>query len=455
MKPSTVDVAQVIEEQKLGGFVIRLILVSWLVTFFDGYDMNIIAFAAPYFRGEYQLDDVMLGQVFGIGVAGTIVGGFLFGYIGDRFGRRSTIIFCTVTFGLLTLAMGFAGGYTEFLVLRFLNGITLGGAIPLTWALSIEYVPKRYRATVVTLIMLGYTLGVASAGPISIVLIPQFGWPSVFIFGGLASLASAALLYFKLPESLRFLAARNMGREAMAQIVRRIAPNRPITPETQFVLLDEASPHHSHSNIAALFHGELSLITPLLWIAYIASSMTTFFFASWGPVVFEGMGFTRNQAAWVTSLNSLAGAVGGLALMRFTDRLGAISVAVLPAISVPMLLLVGFVPLSEVGLVVLLLLLKFFLGGSHFGITSIAGLFYPTAHRASGAGWASSVAKIGSVAGPWIGGYILASNLPVEKAFALLAVCPAVFAVCVFLIGIVQRNGRRRAAQLAPTPASQ
>jgi AAHS family 4-hydroxybenzoate transporter-like MFS transporter len=97
-----------------------------------------------------------------------------------------------------------------------------------------------------------------------------------------------------------------------------------------------------------------------------------------------------------------------------------------------------------------MLSLKFFLGGSHFGITSIAGMFYPTTHRASGAGWASSMAKIGSVAGPFLGGYALAWQLAPQRIFALLAVCPAVFALCVFGIAIVQRNERRKTGVAAP-----
>jgi MFS transporter, AAHS family, 4-hydroxybenzoate transporter len=453
MKNSTVDVAEVIEKQKLGWFLIRLILVSWLVTFFDGYDMNVIAFAAPYLATEYGLDTLQLGNVFSVGIAGTIFGGFLFGYIGDRIGRRHAIIAATATFGVLTTALAFATSYSEMLVLRFLNGIALGGALPLTWALSIEYVPKRYRATVVTLIMLGYTLGVATAGPISVALIPKFGWPAVFIFGGVASIISAGLLLVSLPESLRFLATHAGRRERILRIIHKLAPERTIDPDARILISDEAKPEKATISISALFRNELALITPLLWLAYMGSSMTTFFFASWGPLVFESFGFTRHEAAWVTTVNAIAGALGGLTLMRFTDRLGAVSVAVLPALAVPLLLIVGFVPLTHSAFLVLMLTLKFFLGGSHFGITSIAGMFYPTAHRASGAGWASSMAKFGSVAGPFLGGYALDWQMTPQRIFALLAICPAVFAVCVFAIAVIQRNGRRKES-LAATHAN-
>src|SRR6185369_11417702 len=125
------------------------------------------------------------------GIAGTFFGAFLFGFLGDRTGRRPTIIAATTLFGLLTLLLAMASSYWQFLVLRFLNGLALGGALPLVWALSVEYVATRYRATIVTLIMLGYGIGVSAAGPISVALTPMFGWESVFVFGGVASLVSA------------------------------------------------------------------------------------------------------------------------------------------------------------------------------------------------------------------------------------------------------------------------
>src|SRR6202012_3659379 len=93
-----------------------------------------------------------------------------------------------------------------------------------------EYVPTRYRSTVVTLIMLGYGLGVCISGPLSIALIPRYGWQSMFIFGGIASLGAAALVWYKLPESLRFLAHRGGDPERIGRIVRRVIPERSFGP---------------------------------------------------------------------------------------------------------------------------------------------------------------------------------------------------------------------------------
>jgi MFS transporter, AAHS family, 4-hydroxybenzoate transporter len=445
-RPPTIDVAQIIEARGLGWPAAELVLVCWLVTFFDGYDMSVISFAAPYLAPAFHLSTPMLRNIFTAGSLGLLAGGFLFGSIADRIGRRATMIVTTALFGALTLGLTFAASYRDFVVLRFASGIALNGAIPLTWALGTEYVGTRYRATVVTLIMIGYGLGVAAAGPISVALIPRFGWPSVFIFGGAAALLAALILVFTLPESLRFLASSGRRPDLLIRAVRRLAPGRDIPATARFVLADEPASSVSPRNLAALFSGELAWITPLLWIGYIASSMTTFFLTSWGPLVFEALGFSRHSAALVASSNSLGGMLGGLALMRFTDRIGVVSLATLPLIAVPLLLIAGFAGMSQTAFVMLMILLSVFLAGSHFGVTSIPGLFYPTAHRGLGTGWASSMGKIGSAAGPFIGGIILASSLPKRETFAVMAVCPAVLCACMLGIGVLQRRAQRGSA---------
>jgi MFS transporter, AAHS family, 4-hydroxybenzoate transporter len=440
--PGEIDVGEVIERQRVGAFTLRLVLLCALVTFFDGYDMNVIAFAAPYLAPLYHLSKPMLGNIFSAGIAGLLVGGFLFGALGDRWGRRPAIIAATSAFGLLTLSLALAHRYEQFLVLRFVNGIALGGAVPLTWALGTEYVPRRLRASIVTLILMGYGIGVVAAGPISVALIPRFGWASVFWFGGALSLLAALVLLAALPESLRYLATHQRRPALMARLVNALSPSSATSPTARFVIGDEVRREPETRRLASLFRGELKMITPLLWAAYIASSMTAFFFTNWGPLVYEGLGFARNTAAWIASGNSVAGMLGGLALMRFTDRFGVTSVAAFPAIAVPLLLIVAFASLPQAGFIAVVVLLSIFLNGSHFGIQSIIGLFYPTADRALGTGWAASMAKIGSITGPLIGGWILASRLPVKQTFAVMAICPALFCASVLVIGSIQRSRR-------------
>jgi AAHS family 4-hydroxybenzoate transporter-like MFS transporter len=91
--------------------------------------------------------------------------------------------------------------------------------------------------------------------------------------------------------------------------------------------------------------------------------------------------------------------------------------------------------------------------GSHFGILSIAGIFYPSAIRASGAGWATSVAKVGGILGPIIGAAVLSSGLPVIRSYALLAACPAVLFSCALGIHFALRSRGGTPVGAEPHPA--
>ncbi len=449
MTQQTVDVSEIIERQRLGGFLIGLVLVSWLITFFDGFDTNLISFASPYLASAYRLSRIELGQIFATGLMGTLLGGFLLGYIGDRIGRRPAVILATAAFGVLTMCFAFANGYWSFFGLRLLAGIPLGGMLPLAWSLNMEYAPRRYRTTIVTVVMMGFSLGTGFAGPIAVWLIPKLGWQAVFVLGGAVSLACAGVLFVLLPESIRFLAGKQRAPRRIASILRKIAPREQFASGANFIVGDEPTIRRDFKP-SMLFQGELLKITPLLWLAYIASSFAVYFLVNWTPLVFEALQFTRAEAATAASLTSIMGAFGGLALMRFTDRRGANAITVMPAMTIVLLLAASFAGIPHKGFQVLNAFIGFFLIGGHFGVLSVCGVFYPSAFRGNGTGWASGMSKIGSVAGPLVGGYVLSTRLPVRYVFAVLAICPAIFASCIFAVGRIHSRmlGREALAEL-------
>jgi AAHS family 4-hydroxybenzoate transporter-like MFS transporter len=245
-----------------------------------------------------------------------------------------------------------------------------------------------------------------------------------------------------LPESARFLASKEMAPRRIADLLQRLT-GETFPADARFVVADEGGAARDF-NPALLFRGELRYVTPLLWLAYIASSMAVFFLATWTPLVFEALKFSRAQAALAGSVSAVAGAVGGLLLMRFTDNRGAIAITVMPLLAVPVLLIAAFVDVGQAGFFALFALIALFLIGGHFGLHSVAGIFYPSAFRANGAGWATSVAKLGSIAGPLAAGLILSTSLPVRMIFAVLAVCPAAFVVSIFIVGRIHSAMLRR-----------
>lgn len=440
--PRTIDVAKLIEERKLGAFNYKLIVISWLITAFDGFDQMMISYTAPYIRDEFRLTNPELGWMISAGIAGMMVGGFFFSWLADKIGRRPTIVGTAFIFGVLTMATALAQNLGQLTILRFFNGMAIGGMLPLAWALNIEFVPSRMRSTVVTIIMMGYSVGTASAGPLTNLIAPLHGWQGVFVFGGVGTIVSATLLLLFLPESARFLVAKGLRPDRVASILNRVDPALGVTPADAFTLGDERIAKGGF-HLRQLFHGDLVRITPLLWGGYIASSLAVYFMSSWGPLVLESLEFPRRTAALVTSLSGILGAVGGLLLMRFTDRYGPRAVAFYPALGVPILLIMGLGLVAHDWFLVVQVIMALLISGGHFGIHSIAGIFYPSAIRASGTGWATSIAKIGGVLGPLVGGYVLASDMPVIRSYAMLAICPAILCVCALAIGAVVRRRTR------------
>ena len=431
---NVIDVSTVIEKQKLSRFLVRLVLVSWIVTFFDGFDTNVIAFAAPYLAPRFHLNKMMMGNVFGATLFGAIFGAFLFGYLGDKLGRRRAIILATACFGVLTLGLALASGYHYLLVLRFLGGIALGGFLPLIWALNIEYSPKRYRSTLVTINMVGYSFGQIVGGPLAVWLIPKFGWTALFIFGGGLTLIATLVLLALLPESIRFLVSTGRRPDLIERTVRQIEPQRLIAVGTQFVLSDEGA-QGKKFRPSFLFAGELRWITPLLWLSYFCGSLVTFGMFMWMPMLLESLRFTHSDAALATSVTAFTAMLSGLVVMRFTDKHGAIALIGMPALATPLLVIFGFINASHAVLLTLLSLVTFFVLGGQNGMHSIAGIFYPSSFRSNGTGWASAIAKIGATSGPILGGFLLSSRMPPQKLYAVLAFCPAIMVVCLYVIG--------------------
>jgi AAHS family 4-hydroxybenzoate transporter-like MFS transporter len=438
------DVAAFLDGRALSAFNYRIIILSWLITVFDGLDLMMISFTAPYIKDAFALTKPMLGNLFAAGTAGQILGGFLFCYIADRIGRRPTVIGTAFLFGLLTIATAFAHNYHQLLVLRFFDGLAIGGMLPIAWALNIEFVPRRMRATIVTVIMLGYSIGSAGAGPVTNLIAPVHGWQGVYIAGGIGTLVCAVLLLIGLPESIRFLAGRGLKPERIARTLRQLQPDIALTGEERFALSDEATADRRF-HVRELFRGDLGLITPLLWVGYMASALAIFGNSSWGPSLLEELAVPRHTAALISSTGGLLGAIAGLVLMRLTERRGPRWIALYPALAVPVLLVLGLGLAPGGGFLPFVVLGGTLLGGGHAAIISIAGVYYPSAIRANGGGWATSVAKFGGVIGPLIGGWMLASGMPVLRAYAFLAICPAI--LCVAVLGIAATLQRRRVYQ--------
>ncbi len=203
-----IDISELIEGQRLGLYQISIMVLLGAIMFFDGYDMQVLGYAAPALLKAWHIEKAAFGLAFGAGMTGFMLGATLLGQLGDRFGRKKMILGGALLFGASTAASGLATTLNALFLLRFVAGIGMGGTVPNAIALSAEFAPVKKRATKVSTMYVGYTLGSALSGFIAARYIPLYGWPSVFYIGGITPLLLVPVLALGLPESLRFLALK-------------------------------------------------------------------------------------------------------------------------------------------------------------------------------------------------------------------------------------------------------
>jgi AAHS family 4-hydroxybenzoate transporter-like MFS transporter len=446
----TLDVAALLDQERFSGFHYRVFALSWLITMFDGLDLALMAYTAPYIRDELGVTSGMLGRLFSAAVLGQILGGFLISHLADRYGRRPAIVVSAIAFGLLTMLTALAQTYPQLLAIRFLDGMAIGGMLPVAWALNIELAPKRRRASVVAFVMLGYSVGSASAGPLTNLIAPSQGWEGVYVCAGAATFIAALILLKWLPESIRFLVAKGRDGTQIAGLLQKLAPEASVSASDRFVMSDE-SPAKARFNVRQLFEQDLRLITPLLWLGYMASAFAMFLNSSWGPSLLEEMQVPRRTAALVASLAGLSGALVGALLVRMTEQWGPRAAMICPALALPVLILLGTGLVPGDLLIVTVLITGILIAAGHAAVISMSGIYYPSAIRASGGGWATSVAKFGAVLGPLVGGAVLGSDLPVVRTYLILAICPLLLCLAMAAISAVLRRRRPEASDAPQT----
>ncbi len=445
---------RLVDEQKISAFNIKLLLLSWLAMFADGYDISAISFAAPELVRQWHVPPGGFGVVFSASLFGVLFGAPLLGYVGDRFGRRRAIVIGSLIFGIFTLAMMWASNLEQMTALRFIAGIGIGGLMPNTIALNSELSPRRWRAMLVVLMFTGVTLGSGTPGPVAGWLVPEYGWRILFLIGGVVPLAVAFLLMFVLPESVKFLAARPERRAELLTTARRMRPDLTLPGDAQFVVERSvaASSSGGFLGLSHIFRGGLALITPLLWVCFATTLMANYFLNNWMPLIFESNGVTPKQAAIASTLYHVGGTVGGVVVSVLLNRFGYAAVTLLFVLAAPAIAAIGLNGLSPGMLACLAGLAGLAVLGAQFGNNACAGLIYPTEARSQGAGWALSIGRIGSIIGPLVGGVLVAMRMPYQQMF-LWASLPMVVGLITALLVALLCYRRFRALTLDDKPA--
>jgi AAHS family 4-hydroxybenzoate transporter-like MFS transporter len=398
-----------LENQRIGGLQIRVAALCTLVQICDGYDINSIAWSVPSLIREWHLPPAAFTTAFLWSSIGIMVGALSAGPIGDRIGRRPLLIGSLLIFGIASLASAAAGSLLMLTVWRFFTGLGIGGAFPGAATLTGDYAPQRRRALMIMASFTGAPLGGFVGGQIVAVLLPHFGWPVIFILGGVFPLVLVPVLALWLPESPRFLAAKQNLSPRHAALLQRldIAPG-----QTGLVDLAQGNP------VKMLFGKGYALQTVLLWVIFFCSLMNLFLFGYWMPTVFNLIGMPPAQAVFASSLRDCGAIFAVLYLGLLIDRVG-------PERSLAFHYAAGAVFIGLISLVALpyglLLATTFFAGmtiiGSQTGANATCGKLYPARMRTSGLGWALGIGRLGGIAAPVLGGWLLSLGMAPTHIF--------------------------------------
>lgn len=451
--PETIDINAAIERmglRRLGLFVLAL---CFLMMIADGYDFGTLSLAAPSILKEWKIEPKAMGAVFSVTFIGLLVGSLIYGWIGDHFGRRFTIILGTLNFGIPVLLTVWVSSLTQLALLRFIGGVGMGGIVPIAYTLVSEYAPRRLRSTVTIVTNAGYNIGAALGGVIAAASIPAYGWQSLYVVGAAFSLVMAVVLLAFLPESVIFLALRKPASPRLQPLAERLL-GRTVAPDTYFIAAD---PHEDYgvtrrAGFFRLFEGPRATATILLWALFIADALGFFFLASWLPVVMQSAGVAPSTASLMASLFVLSGLIGGFLVMRFLDRVGPIAFIALPLIGGPAEIVMGISGLSQPLLLVAVAVAGACLSGIHMAVYAVAVRFYPPTIRGVGMSLATVWGRAGGIIAPSVGGYFLSAHMPLQQLMIVAALpCIATTAIGIALGALY----RRQFGAGEPQPAAQ
>jgi len=435
MQDKVFDVGEFINKRRLGAVQIAVMMLCAAIMTVDGYDVFVMGFVLQPVAQSFGVPPAAITWVFVVQSIGLALGTWIVSPLADRYGRRRLLLASALLFGVLTLATTQARSVNELVGLRFVAGLFYGSLIPNAIALTVEYAPERLRATMVNWMFIGYTAGAAAGGAVAAFLVGKYGWQSAFWVGGLVPLCFVVILYFALPESIRFCVLRNERDPRIPGLLRRIDPALALTGSERFVL---AEPAATGTPVASLFRDGRSTLTLLIWLAYFMNILVITVLGAFLPTFLRNFGaLSLEHAAGITSFYSISGIAAMLVYGRLIDLYGAPRVITLTGLAAASAVAsLGLIDLQSPWLYVA----TFFVGAGVIagqgGLHALSSMTYPTRIRATGVGWAVGAGRIGGMLGPLLGGAALAGHWNAFPTFLAAGLPMLLVAIATFLIGL-------------------
>lgn len=386
--------------------LLRVAGIGWM---FDAMDVGILSFVIAALAVDWQLTSSQMGWIGSINSIGMAVGALVFGVFADKVGRKQIFMWTLIIFSVASGLSALTTSIAAFLILRFFVGMGLGGELPVASTLVSESVEAKERGKVVVLLESFWAGGWLLAAVISYFVIPADFWP---IEGW-----RVALLLTAIPA-------------LYAVYIRIHLPDSP-----QFTARPEAKHRTIMQNIAGVWERKYSRSTLMLWILWFTVVFSYYGMFLWLPSVMVGKGFDLISSFKYVLIMTLAQLPGYFTAAWFIERLGRKFVLITYLIGTAASAFVFGNAESIAVLLVSGILLSFFNLGAWGALYAYTPEQYPMVIRATGAGMAAAVGRIGGIFGPLLVGYLLNAGYEIGFIFAIFCVSILIGAAAVLFLG--------------------
>jgi MFS transporter, AAHS family, 4-hydroxybenzoate transporter len=406
---NVMDISRAIDAGKWSTFQKFAVLIAALAIILDGFANQVLALSIPMMIKMWHVtrDDFKWVQV--VGYAGMAVGTIVFGILGDKAGRRPTLMACVLLFAVPTLVIAFVSGVPALYPLRFIGGLGLGGCMPNATALLAELTPARNRALAVTSGIVGIPIGGTLGGFVA-AGVPAAHWPTLYLMGGAVPIVIAIIMFFVLPESPRYMAVRPERKADLAKLMAKFG--NPIDPNAEVVDSLDKPQTKQKVSIGTLFAADYKMDTVGLWGAMFFTLLSVYGVINWLPTILHDAkypGSLTGQSLLWFNVGGIAAALGGAACFnRFGSKWALVAMAAGAVLAAIWLSVIPLDPkLSPTSLLLAITLQGGLINGVQTTMYALAAFVYATEIRGAGIGWAVGIGRLGSIVSPLFGTYLL------------------------------------------------
>lgn len=436
-----IDVGKTIDEAKLNSFHIILALLGFLFTIVEGFEMICLGMITTEIAKDWNIAPKDLEWAHTAVLIGILIGSFAAGLLTDKIGRRKSLL---LMFSLAAAGMGasyYIGNMTQLIGLRFITGFGAGGALPIAVALVSEYVPLKYRNMLVIFAYSGAPFASWVGGYFGNYFIANYGWHGMFLLGFILALPILIWMFFWVPESAKYLVVKNKELATAKSLVQKANPSVVISAGDELYINE---PPQTKSSLASLFSGNMTVITLLLWLAFIGGQVIVYLMSIWLPTFLQNAGWEADLSRQAVGHYYLGAFFGGIILGYLADKFGAakVIIATFPIAAVLYFFLGQNVDNVDTWWMIAPIAGAFAVGGI-MALAPFAAELYPTSIRGTGVGAALGVGRIGSIITPKIGTLLLGAGVGAVGFYNVAMIAPIVASLSIWLLMLMKKRSNQ------------